>query len=221
MRVRVIANFFIKLLYVAVNVSTFIVLHGMLQFQFRDYGINWARWARNNAVYTLDYNARTEPTPGNKMLPTFGLCELHEARLDATNEYVNQVKMICEISANVLYQYIFIAIWFLLIISITMSCIGVIINIAGHLIHVVCLSQSETSSKYIYRFLTFRECEYLEFIRRKNLSVYGSVIRALVKRKAGEYHESSANHADHNNRHPRQNSIVNHLEQLNSINSNV
>ena len=62
-----------------------------IQFQFRDYGINWARWARDNAVYTLDYTTRTEPTPGNKMLPTFGLCELHEARLDATNEYVNEV----------------------------------------------------------------------------------------------------------------------------------
>ena len=155
----------------------------LLFFQFRDYGINWARWVRGNFAYNLDYTTRSKPTPGNKMLPTFGLCELHETRLDATNEYANSIRMICEIKANVLYQYIFIAIWFLLVISIFMSCVGVIVNMFGHFIYGLRLAKKETSSKYIYRYLTFRECEYLEFIRRKNLSVYGSVFRALTKSK--------------------------------------
>jgi len=35
------------------------------------------------------------------------------------------------------------------------------------------------SAKYIYKFLTLREREYLEHLRRENLKIYGDVIRIL------------------------------------------
>ena len=31
----------------------------------------------------------------------------------------------------------------------------------------------------MYRLLTLRECEYLEYIRRKNMPLYGAIIRKL------------------------------------------
>lgn len=37
----------------------------------------------------------------------------------------------------------------------------------------------------MYNALTLRECEYLEFIRRKNVPVYGQVIEQLKKDRLG------------------------------------
>ena len=39
----------------------------------------------------------------------------------------------------------------------------------------------------MYGELTVRECEYLEFIRRKDMALYGKIIRKLKDERVGNY----------------------------------
>ena len=179
MRLRILANFIIKCLYIIVNVVTFYLLNVLLNNEFEGYGINWTKWARLPTSLAMDFRKRLEPSPGNKMLPTFGFCDIHEAFMDSKTSFGNKNKLICEISSNILYQYVFLVLWFVLVFSITVSCLGLILNIFAHLINVTCFVKNDKSSKAVYKYLTFRECEYLEFIRRKNLYLFSAVVRRL------------------------------------------
>ncbi|XP_047132006.1 uncharacterized protein LOC124811021 [Hydra vulgaris] len=179
MRYRIFANILIKCAYVGINAFTFNLLNHILNHRYRDYGVNWLKWLQYNSSMALNYNLRKIPTPGNKMLPTFGYCDVHELAMDGESAIDNKNKVLCEISSNILYQYVLMVIWFVLILSITASIIGVFVYILTHLINIFYLVRSEKNSKFIYRFLTFRECEYLEFIRQRNLALYGNVVREI------------------------------------------
>ncbi|XP_057315380.1 innexin inx3-like [Hydractinia symbiolongicarpus] len=183
MRLRIFVNLLIKCLYVVVNIGSFVLLDLFLNHHYFNYGVQWIRWARDNTSLSMDFDRRTAPTPGNAMLPTFGMCDIHEARLDTVKAYKNRVKMICEISSNILYQYVFLVLWFVLIISITASCLGILLNIGGHVLTIACFCKNSKTARYVYKYLTLRECEYLEFIRRKDLALYGDVLRLLYQSK--------------------------------------
>ena len=179
MRFRVFANVFIKCAYVGINVFTFTLLNAILNHKYRDYGVNWLKWLQYNSSMALNFNLRRIPTPGNKMLPTFGYCDVHELAMDGEFATDNKNKVLCEISSNILYQYVLMVIWFVLVLSIIASVVGVLVYISTLMINAFCLVRREKTSKFIYRFLTFRECEYLEFIRQKNLALFGNVVREI------------------------------------------
>lgn len=182
MRMRVFMNAIIKLLYLLVNVIAFMVMNSSLDNTFYTYGTQWMSWTRLNSTMQLDFDARHYPLPGNKMLPSFGICDVSDTRKDITSVYANKAVMVCEISSHVLYHYLFLIFWFVLILSISVSIVGLILNICGH-INNMKFSRNRDSSKLIYQHLTVRECEYLEFIRRRNLALYGVVIAKLQETK--------------------------------------
>jgi len=192
MRMRILMNVIIKLLYVLVNVVSFFVLNNSLDTTFLSYGVSWMSWTRLNSTAQLEFESRDSPTPANRMLPSFGICDIGDTRKDVLTVYQNSVSMVCEISSHVLYHYLFLILWFVLVLSVVVSVVGVILNVLGH-INNMKFSRDRASSKTIYQFLTVRECEYLEFIRRRNLALYGTVITKLrhTKTLVKQHHVSS------------------------------
>lgn len=108
-----------------------------------------------------------------------GFCEIHESTKDLKHTVRNHNKFVCEISPNILYQYVLIILWFLIVFSIIVSIIGLLINLVGHIVTVTCFLRHDNPAREIYKILTFRECEYLEMIRRHNIPVFGEIIRKL------------------------------------------
>jgi len=186
MRTRILLNIVIKMLYVAVNVVAFLLTDSVLVNRYRVYGLEWVKWAKleNNMAY--DYmGQRGSPKPGNVLLPSFGLCEVHEAARDIKNVLNNKHKFVCEMSQHVLYQYVFIITWFAMVFGIVVSVVGLVIQLIDHIMTIACFARGGSPAIKIYKKLTLRECEYLEFIRRKNLALYGEVIRKLKDERFG------------------------------------
>ena len=174
------------------------VLNSALDNHFLSYGTDWVRWKSSvNATEQMDFEERSQPTPGNRMLPSFGMCDLTDSRLDATKVYANKVKVICELSTHVLYQYVFLLLWFVLIVSLIVSCIGVVLNIAGHIKNTK--FSRKNSPQKVYKLLTVRECEYLEFIRRRDLTTYGAVVKKLNHMNSPYSNNNNHNHFENEN----------------------
>ena len=180
MRIRVALNFLIKVLYVGVNLLAFMFTDDLLSGNFKDYGVKWIQWARLNHSSAFNFFEGDIPKPGNVILPSFGLCEIQEAAMDVRHISFNKNKFICEISQNILYQYVLIVLWFLMVLSLIISVIGVILFCFGQLITRVCFIRGSDSSSRVGKVLTMRECEYLTYIRRKNLPLYGELVRYLL-----------------------------------------
>ena len=180
MRIRVALNFLIKVLYVGVNLLAFMFTDNLLSGNFKDYGVKWIQWARLNHSSAFNFFEGDIPKPGNVLLPTFGLCEIQEAAMDVRHISFNKNKFICEISPNILYQYVLIVLWFLMVLSLIISVIGVLLFCFGQVITRVFFVRSSDSSSRVEEILTLRECEYLTYIRRKNLLLYGEVVRYLL-----------------------------------------
>ncbi|XP_066934567.1 innexin inx4-like [Clytia hemisphaerica] len=178
MRYRFFMNFVVKVIYLITNISAFYILDELLDYHFQSYGLDWINWSYQNTTLRYDYERRLAPTPGNRMLPSFGMCDLVISRLDVKVDSVDKITVLCEISSNILYQYVFVALWYVLIISISVAALGVIVYLQQH-IHVAFFIKNERSSKYVYKLLTFRECQYLEFIRNRDLTMYGIIVKKL------------------------------------------
>ena len=176
-------NVFIKGLYVAVSIMAYLCTDSTLLGNFKNYGVEWVRWSSYNHSRAFDFFVGNEPKPGNVLLPSFGFCEIQEASMDIQHVFFNKNKFICEISPNILYQYVFVVLWFVIVTSIAISIAGFIINLAGHIITVACFLRDGSPAKKVYRLLSLRECEYLTFIRRKNLPVYGEVLAKLYQQR--------------------------------------
>ena len=149
-------------------------------------GSRWMKWAKLNNTLAHDYmGARNFPKPGNELLPPFGYCELWESWKDVQFARNNKHKFVCELSQNILYQYCLLVVWFLFVLGITVSCIGLVVQICDHLITVFCILRTGTTARKMYEVLTLRECEYLEFIRRRNIPLYSDVMQMLKQEKFG------------------------------------
>lgn len=186
LRIRILGNLGVKIIYIVVNVAAFIILDGLLNGVFRSYGPAWMNWSKLNNTMAYDYmGKRNYPKPGNELLPTFGFCEVFETAKDVLNTKINRHKIVCELSQHILYQYVFIILWFAMVFGIVVSVIGLLVQIIGHLVTVLCFQKAGNHARQMYNALTLRECEYLEFIRRKNVPVYGQVIEQLKKDRLG------------------------------------
>lgn len=178
MRFRFFMNFINKIVYLIVNVSAFYMLDSLLDHQFKTYGSDWIEWSNLSPTQRYDFDVRLQPTPGNRMLPSFGMCDLTALQLDRTIRSLDRVTVVCEISSNILYQYVFLVLWLILIFSIGISALGIVVYFWQHF-HVAFFIKNERKSKFVYKLLTFRECQYLEFIRSRDLAMYGILINKL------------------------------------------
>ena len=183
LRIRVFLNILIKVLYIIVNISGFYLTNYLLLGNYAHYGIDYIFWARENSSVAHDIKMRSYPKPGNKLLPSMGFCEIHEAHQDIRVAFHSRNKFICEISPNILYQYVLMVLWFMFVVSIAISIVGFLANLSSHISKWFCLSPKSTTTREITKVLTLRETEYLSHIRKKNMVVYGDVLRRLKQQR--------------------------------------
>lgn len=199
MRMRLFANLVVKLCYLIVNVLAFVFTDSLINGDFKNYGNEWVKWSKKTNEGAYDYTtSRQAMKPGEMMLPNFGLCEVLELARDIKTKLRNKHLFVCEISQNVLYQYVLILLWFLFIFGMVISAIGFIMQVVDHVITITCFLSQGSQAKKVYQALTLRECEYLEFIRKKNMSVYGKLIKRLKEERLDRYGEGY----DHGNGFP-------------------
>jgi len=181
MRYRVFSLLLVKLMYLSVNVVALLACHVLLHHKFLTYGRDYLQWTDldHNLAHEHNLRERHSPKPGNALLPPMGLCEIHEASRDVRNTHVNQHKFICEVSPHVLYQYVLLVLWFGLVIGIVVSVIGVLMNLFGHLLNFACFMSSSDPARRMYRAITLREIDYLEYIRRNNMPIYVELLRKI------------------------------------------
>lgn len=177
---KVLLNLLIKMMYIVVNAFIFYALNYLFNGDFYYYGTQWLKWMRHNNTIAYDYmGLRDFPKPGNELLPPFGYCELYEVAKEKVERRANQHKFICEMSQNVLYQYCLIVLWFAILLGIVLSVIGFLFLLM-HYLFGICIRQKYQFKKKLYGIaLTFRELEYLDFIRKKNVVLYGEVLIKL------------------------------------------
>ena len=113
-----------------------------------------------------------------------GFCEINEAYWDVQQSFFNKNKFICEISPNIMYQYVLMVLWYMFIVSIGISIIGLISNITGHLYNMFCFTHKSLSKRRMIQMLTLREAEYLAYIQKKNMVIYGEVLRKLKQQRS-------------------------------------
>jgi len=176
----VICNIIIKILYIAVNIGVFLCLDYILNNKFRYYGNDWLEWGKLDNPVQHDYTSRLRnfPTPGNQLLPSFGYCEVANSAKDIKESTGNYHKVVCEISQHVLYQYTLLVLWVAILCGIIISVLGLVFMILYYLFH-ICIRARFRSPRGVRKGLCMRELEYLDFIHRKNVMLYGDVIEKL------------------------------------------
>jgi len=186
MRIKVVVSFLIKISYIAVNIIALVLTNTMLNDEYQNYGRKWISWANMEDSAQYDYTtARNSPKPGNTLFPPLGFCELYESVLDYRTSKHNKHRFVCEMTQHVLYQYVFLFLWFLFHAGIIISVMGLLFKLLGHATTLYCLLRQGSTAKKIYRMLTIRECQYLEYIRKKDMPLYGQVIQKLKIEKFG------------------------------------
>jgi len=184
MRMRLVANVFVKLFYIIVNVIAFTGTDSLINGDFRSYGREWLKWGKHENSIEFDYTAsRSKFKPAEKLLPTFGMCEVLELGKDIKHSLFNTHRFVCEISQNVLYHYVLVLLWFLFIVGMIVSCLGLLILIGDHMLTVTSFVSQGDKSRAMYKSLSLRECQYLEYIRKKDLTIFGKVIRKLKEER--------------------------------------
>ena len=175
-------NTVVKWIYLGVNLGVFYLTDHLLSNKFVKYGRQWIRWSVLSNQEAFHYKTGVSVKPGNRLLPTFGFCEIFEASVSETFVYKNKSRFICEISLNVMYQYIFLILWFFMLAGIVISSCGVVQNLANHLITFLYILRNdpEGGGKPFLRNLSFRECEYLSVIRRRDNQLYREMLELLA-----------------------------------------
>lgn len=134
--------------------------------------------SRHNYIDT-----RETPKAGHGLLPGFGICEVANAAEDRIHSHVNKHVYICELSQHVLYQYILIVLWYMLIFGIVISILGLIKHIFSQVTSICCLTIEGEDAQRVYPQLSMRERQYLDYIRRRNLPVFGEMLQRLMTAK--------------------------------------
>lgn len=179
--VRILLNIVVKILYFVANIVAFFGIDILLNKQFKNYGQMWIQWSNLPNSIQLDYmGLRVTPKPGDYLLPPFGYCEIYESAKDIKVTVANRHKFLCELSQNILYQYALIVLWFALIVGMVVSLIGLIVLIVHYVVNIFGVRHRGPSGRQLYKSLTARELEYLEFIRKKNIQLYGEVLDQLA-----------------------------------------
>lgn len=180
MALRVLANILVKVLYFAANLVTLLGLNNLLNDEFISYGSKWAKWSSLDNHIAFDYmGMRDFPKPGNQLLPPFGYCEMYESARDVKHTLANKHKFVCELSQNILYQYVLVVLWFAIVFGIVISSVGLVLLIIHYAIGMFGIKFYGRTNRKIFKSLSFREIEYLEFIQRKNVVLYQEILEKL------------------------------------------
>ena len=126
-----------------------------------------------------DFTKKQDTKAGHHLLPGFGLCQVRSEAQDIKNQYTNVHTYICELSQHILYQYVLIILWFLLAIGIVVSIVGLL----RHMFKYICLEcfpgiEGEDVTRF-YSKLSMRERELMDYIRLKNIPVFGELMERL------------------------------------------
>lgn len=185
---RVVMNIIVKFLYIMANVCVLSFTDSLLNNDFIRFGSRWMSWSelRNDKAHNY-VDVREHIKPGERLLPTFGFCDVLEAGLDIKHKLINEYSLVCEISQHVLYHYVLIAIWILIVVGFVLSCLGFLWLLLRYGMRSRMFANEEIAAKQVYDTLSVREAEYLDFARKKNVPLYGTLIRALHKER---YHEN-------------------------------
>lgn len=200
LRLRIWWNISVKMLYLFFSLVSFFLTDYLLLGNYLTYGRDYLVWYEKHLTIEHVGNPITlQPKAGNILLPSMGYCDIREASLDTRTVFHNTNRVICEISPNILYQYVLMVLWFFFVASIAVSVAGFFSYLGGHIYRMIFFSSPKNS---IYGCLSLREIEYLQFIKKKNLVVYGDVLRKLKqhrfhatydKESAGSEYEASNN----------------------------
>jgi len=181
-KLRILGRLLVKILYIVVCVVAFAVVDNVLLGEFKSFGSDWVGWTKLHNSLAYDYmGVREYPKAGDALLPPFGICDVQESAQDNKIVIENSHRFVCEISQHVLYQYCFVIIWYSMVASIVVSTIGLLQQITEHIITALCIPKIVPGAKQMYKRLTLRECEYLEFLRKNNLALYSEVITKLKR----------------------------------------
>jgi len=179
---RILCNIGVKILYVVANVVGFLVIDSALNGQFLAYGAGWMNWAELPHGKMYDYTSQTHPKPGNTLLPGFALCQVRSEAQDIKTQYSNVHTYICELSQHVLYQYVLVFLWFMHVIGIVVSVIGLI----KHMIKIIwndCIPSFEGDEvSKLYSKLSVRERELMDYVRVKNIPMFGALMKRIEER---------------------------------------
>lgn len=200
MRITVLANLCIKIMYIVVNIIAFFGTNSLVNGDFKMYGVQWVNWKKQPDSTEYDYTAAPKGAnnPASVLLPTFGLCEVLELGKDIKHTLYNKHQFVCEISQNVLYQYVLLILWFLFVIGVVVSVVGFIIEVCDHLLTFYAFMAQGDQTRRVYQMLTIRECQYLEYIRKKDINKYGEVVRLLKKDRLDQLY-NPGNPGQHDN----------------------
>ena len=183
----------VKLVYFRINCTGFWFTDRILNHRYTEYGIEWIKWSRLNntmAYYSIHEAGNVTPKPGEYLFPSLGFCDVLEGYHDNLDVHNNKYKTICEISPHILYQYVFLVLWFVFVIGVTASLIGFLCQV----VHIVMLNmtawfRSDAKKMDLYHgcgHLTFRELNYMDIIRMKNHLMFNEVL-ALVRQQGEVY----------------------------------
>ena len=126
-----------------------------------------------------DYKLNQPPKAGNQLLPGFALCQIRSEAQDIKTQYSNVHTYICELSQHVLYQYILIVLWFMHIVGIVISVLGLL----KHMFKIIwndCVPSIEGEDvTNLYSNLSIRERELMDYIRLKNIPLFGGLMMRI------------------------------------------
>ena len=109
-----------------------------------------------------------------------------ESYHDNLDVHSNKYKTICEISPHILYQYVLLVMWFVLVSGIVVSILGLVYEVFSLLLmNVRLLVKGEARCEYATdcEHLSFRELQYLKYIRKKNDIMYSEICNLLRRDK--------------------------------------
>jgi len=188
---RILLNILVKILYVVANVVGLLVIDSALNGAFLGYGTNWLKWTDLPREKMYEYTNQEHPKAGNQLLPSFALCQVRSEAHDMITQYSNVHTYICELSQFVLYQYVLALLWF-------MHVIGVVVSVLGLLKHMVKIIWNDCMPALdgdditkVYSKLSVRERELLDYIRMKNIPMFGELVKKIAER-----HENPKNLRD-------------------------
>jgi len=186
--VKMVLNMLVKIAYIGVNVLAFNVTNMAFNGDFKNYGSKWMKWSQ---IKNEDAHAyaryRDQPKPSELLIPTFGMCEVTEISNDVKVNYFNTHRFVCEVSQHVLYQYTLVILWYAFVTGIVVSALGLVMRIVDHIITITCFLMQGGEAWKVYRMLSLRECEYLEFIRRKDLVLYSELVQQIKWQRVDKF----------------------------------
>lgn len=181
-RGRVVMNVIVKVLYVVCTCMVFLFANKMLYGNFKNLGTRMTSWGMMTNEEMYDYRwDREEAKPADVLLPPFGICDVREGAKDLRSKIGNKHKFICEFSQHILYQYVFVMLWYVVLIGLIASCLGFVLHVGNHLYTLIAFRLGGSKAMGVLKVITMREYQYLEFCRKKNFIMYCDIVYVLKK----------------------------------------